>query len=667
MTNQLVRSLSYHKKTVWWVTTRVLLITVVVSALGLAFYPKYEASTKLTLLPSRSEIGFAAARPEVIGVSPAVLLAQTHTEALLSRELAGEVAKILLSENPPELSNGSPLGHIRRVFIAPVLGLGRHLVTFLNTGRWRDAGPEEALAALIQSRVDIRNSPGSLVFEVKVTWENPAMAARIANLLTGQYAQMVMKAGQKEMQVTREYIDTQVAETRASLTALETKIQTYRVNEKVYASSTDLELGMQELSQYLRALNETRVDWEQMDARINTLKPYQAPAALAAIEADRAGLKSRQAAVEKVITDQIAKLDKLPAKEAGLLELYRERLLKERSLSALQDRLLETRIAEASQLGTARIIDRAAPPLYPSSPLLLKNALLSIPAGLLLSIAVIMIREFRGQRLRSARELRVLGRVIGLMPMDGKGAGEGAEEAEPILPVWMGGGRRESTAHAAARHVDHILSQLAGGRKGQRCLFVSLTGGEGTTFLIQRLAEAARKHGLKVLLVDADSERPGLHKAFGKPAGPGFGEWLQRGVGVTGIVKPVNASLDLISAGSARLPFVRSADIAHIKDELQRVSEGYDLVLIDGGALRLQPAATRLAVLADRIVCVFDATTSRFDDVEAVRERLAGIGIPIECVLNKVRHEPDYLFGSTNGHATAAEIEVGGGMSAARV
>jgi hypothetical protein len=49
-------------------------------------------------------------------------------------------------------------------------------------------------------------------------------------------------------------------------------------------------------------------------------------------------------------------------------------------------------------------------------------------------------------------------------------------------------------------------------------------------------------------------------------------------------------------------------------------------------------------MLADRTVCVFDATSSARDDLDTVREHLRGSANPVHFILNNVLHEADHLF-----------------------
>jgi tyrosine-protein kinase Etk/Wzc len=648
------RLLTYYRGRIWWITTRVFVLTVAITALGLVFVPKYVATTRLTLMPTRSEIGFAASHPEMWGMSPVAMLCQTHEETLMSRTLALDVARTLRADSSAELNNGGWAGHVRRSVIAPVKGFFRHVVSLLNTGRWETPDPLLSMAKRIQARTNVKNVSGSFVFEVSVNWENPKIAAKVANVMTERYVHMVVQTGQEEMRSTREYIEERIKETSGALAALDARIKDYRTSEKIYATSTDMDLGRQELSLYERDLNATRVNREQLDARINALKAYKTPAEMASVEADRVALKTRQEAVEKVIDEQTAQLDKLPAKEAGLLDLYRDRKIKERTLAEMEDRLMEAKVAEASQLSVARVIDPAIPPDYPTGPLMLLNGVVSIFVGLLLALGSVLLSEARRAGLRSREDLDSdESNMIGVIPslaVSGSGGakGPGKRSPEGVFRTITYGHRDH--LQTIEQHVAHLFARLTDGDSTRACLFVSLNGGEGKTFLIEQLAKVASGGGRKVLLVDGNLHKPTLHVTCDKPLTPGLKEMLSGAATARDAVVHVNDNLDLICAGVMNMSGQAKWRIDAVRQEFASLAAQYDLILIDSAALRSDTVTMRLLPLATEVVAVFNAMISRRSDLHEMRRLLQGAAGRMRIVLNRVLHRADHLFATgTNG------------------
>ena len=677
MIRQSLRLLTYHRRRIWWITSRVFILTVVLTALALAFQPKYVARAKLTLLPTRSELGYASVRPETWGLSPAALLGQTHVEGLLSRTLAEDVARTLQADASEELRNGGALGFIRRRIVGPVMGSFHRVLTLLDTGRWQSPDPFTSLVDCIRGATEVQNVPGSFVFEVGVTWRNPKLAAMIANLLTEHHVERTLQANREEMSTTRKYLEERIVETEADLDSLVSQIKEYRAAERVYTvrqhSSSDVDLGLQDLSQYLRDYNISRASRAELEARISTLKPYQTPAALATIEAEREGLQTRQKVLEEVISEQIAKLDKLPAKEAGLLDLYRERLIKERALNALEDRLLDSRVAEAAQLSAVRVIDPAIAPIYPERPRLVRNAVVSIFVGLLLSVGFVLSVEARKPGLRSRHDLGAdVGAAVALLPFTSTNGhfDPDSEEAGGFREFFRGlvHGRYGTVAHhrAVKRHLEHIMVQLVHGGNPRVCMLVSLNGGEGKTFIIEKLAQLAREADQKILLVDGNMSDPGLHDVFGKPMTDGLAEMLAGEAMAADVIVQVDANVDLICAGTRRLHSHARWAVQKVKREIEACLSEYDLILIESAALRHDPSAVRLLPLAAEVHCVFDARTSLCTDPDEVRSRLGSAAAGMGCLLNQVLHSADYLYTPSANGRKARRAGFGGRLRSRR-
>jgi Mrp family chromosome partitioning ATPase len=199
-------------------------------------------------------------------------------------------------------------------------------------------------------------------------------------------------------------------------------------------------------------------------------------------------------------------------------------------------------------------------------------------------------------------------------------------------------------------------------------MFVSLSGGEGKTYLIEQLAKLARESGLKVLLVDANFGAPALHLAFGKSPSAGMAEILSGAVEARAVIVTLDGGLGLITAGLKRPTAQSKWVVEKVQQELLQLKAGYDLVLIDTAALRVDSSVTRLIPLATDIVCVFDATKSCRSDADVIRQRLGNAASKMKYLFNKKMHAGDHLFeAGTNGHSNGNGHAPGNGHSAGRL
>jgi len=392
-----VRLFRAHRRAIGRITLATAVLTVVCSAIGLLVAPRYVAEATVTALPTRTEIAFASRQNPLPASSPAMALSETHREFLLSRTLAERVVTAL--RNAP--SEGEGVGLLTRAargLAGAVLNVGYRAAALLNYGQWRIPPAKERMIRRLQKSIEVRNIPNSYVMRVAVSWNDPDVAARTANMITGEYVETALAANRHELAAARAFIQDDIAQTLQELQGVDTAIQNYKMNTGVYSGSRDVTLKLEELSSYLQDYNNTLVDLQELNTKIEELEDYQTPTALAADRAERAGLEARKREIERIIEAHSADMQAVPVQENQLRELYRNKTELTANLNTLRQRMLQTRIMEAAAASAVRIIDPATVPLYPEGPRVLFNGIAGLLAGLFLSGAYVAACELGGLR-----------------------------------------------------------------------------------------------------------------------------------------------------------------------------------------------------------------------------------------------------------------------------
>lgn len=138
----------------------------------------------------------------------------------------------------------------------------------------------------------------------------------------------------------------------------------------------------------------------------------------------------------------------------------------------------------------------------------------------------------------------------------------------------------------------------------------SAIAGEGKTTLALGLATTFAQDfpERRVLLVEADLERPVLADDFGVEPGPGLTEYLLSGVGLQSAFRTTHLpNLHLVPAGErggAVGRLIRSGEMAMALEVMKRT---YTLVLLDGPAILVNSDALALTDLADGTIFVVRA------------------------------------------------------------
>ena len=177
----------------------------------------------------------------------------------------------------------------------------------------------------------------------------------------------------------------------------------------------------------------------------------------------------------------------------------------------------------------------------------------------------------------------------------------------------------------------------------KRVLVTSPLPREGKTFVAGNLAQAlVRQQGRRVLLVDGDLRRSGLHEWFGAPSAPGLSDYLAGDADFFQVVqrgplenfffipggRTVSNPLELIGSGRLRVL-------------LDRLAPAFDWIILDSPPATVVSDAKLLAEVCDGVLMVVMAATTPFDLAQKGCQELRGRRI-LGVVLNRAQGGADY-------------------------
>jgi len=201
--------------------------------------------------------------------------------------------------------------------------------------------------------------------------------------------------------------------------------------------------------------------------------------------------------------------------------------------------------------------------------------------------------------------------------------GSSRREAEPFdALLWRLQARQSATAFTAS-----TLGLVGCGER------------VGVTTLAANLAVRASELGLgPVLLVESETARPKLRKAWRLPAGPGLAELLSGEAGYADCVQAGPAAdLEVICATGRRGGPI-GWDAGAVDALLAEACADHRLVLFDLAAAGKLGGAGALARRLDQVLLVVGAESTRSDDAARIADRLREDGVPITgAVLNRER------------------------------
>lgn len=322
---------------------------------------------------------------------------------------------------------------------------------------------------------------------------------------------------------------------------------------------------------------------------------------------------------------------------------------------ALQQRLSDIGVSEASAGQELQVAAAARPPSSADSPKPLRNSVLAFFAAIFIGVLIALGRDQLVPRVGGPRELtRITDRpvIVGIPYVRGRL------------------GRRPKVLSAAEHEAYQTLQASIRFElppdQTQVILITSAVEGEGKTTVTANLGRALARAGRRTLVVGADLRKPRLHEVFATEPVPGLveiltaleagGDAVPRALAAArnllGGQSELKGNLHILPAGkkphdAARL--LLGSGVATLLDDVRML--GYDYVLLDGTPLLGLADAQALAQHVDEVLIVSRLDRLTVEDAVDLRDLLDRLEVtPLGHAVIGVRRSASYAY-------TAGELE----------
>lgn len=288
---------------------------------------------------------------------------------------------------------------------------------------------------------------------------------------------------------------------------------------------------------------------------------------------------------------------------------------------------------EKTQTPSAQVVREAdrAPKVGPRTA---RNGLLALFLGLVLALIIVFLADALDTRVRSVDSIR---NALGL-PLLGRLAAPPSHLRKRSGLVMLA----DPTSREAEqfRVLRASLDFVNADHGCQTIMVTSAVDGEGKSTTVANLAVALARAGRRVILIDADLNRPHLHQLFGLDELPGLTDLVLGDAGLDGALQPIGlaeeaseldhvsrmlhrtGSLEVLPRGSA----VQNPDELGFENAvgsiIQRVRARADIVLVDAPPL-LMGDTIALSAHVDAIIVVVRLKalrTSTLQDMSRILE-----------------------------------------------
>lgn len=282
---------------------------------------------------------------------------------------------------------------------------------------------------------------------------------------------------------------------------------------------------------------------------------------------------------EKQLAANSGKIKALPTQERELLDIMRQRQIKEGLYLFLLQKREESSISLASTSDKAKTIIKPRSENVPVSP---QNRIVlfgSFITGLIASIVIIYLKQLFRNKIQSREELEELTKV----PVIGQIIR--SDEPQPIVV------HKSSDTPIAElfRYVRNNIEFVLENGSKKVILITSTESGEGKTFISANLACSFGLNEKKVLLVGMDIRNPQLSTVLNFPRSKGFADYLSKGIDDWHnlVKKPVSSipNLDVLEGGTVPPNPNELLKSKRVEEFFNQAREEYDLIIVDAAPL----------------------------------------------------------------------------------
>jgi capsular exopolysaccharide synthesis family protein len=569
-----------------------------------------------------------------------------------------------------------------------------------------ESADESALVSAFISRVEVTPIRGSRLVTVSFTARDAKFAALAVNTLVDEYVDQNLQMKVQSSQNMLDWLNKELQKQQEKVQGSEQALSDYRDKKNALSLDDKQNIVTQRLTQLSDALIKARTTKAQKDALYSQVRamagtPADAMPAIAqnatiqALKAKVADLAQQRAqltekygdkwpAVQSVNANLQEARNQLDAETAKALQSikndYETAVLEERTLAAnleaakadaqdlsrksvgynvmereaksnrqvyesLLAREKELSVASNSRANNVRVIDRAEIPRAPITPGGRRTWLMSLAVGLALAVGVAFGLDYMNDTIKTPEDVsrRLKLPFLGLVPSV-------RGEKHPVL---------------ISAHVPHdfgeafrsLRTSLIARYPGEGTKIVIVTSAqplEGKTTTAANIAMALAYGGSRVLLVDADMRRPGLHRPLRLTNDRGLSQVLIGQARVRDVIqRTVDPNLLAITAGKTPPNPSELLASERMKTLLANLSHGpFDWIIVDTPPVLAVTDAVILAPRVSGVTFVVGAEMTRRRLAERAIETITS-SHPKMCavVLNKVDFVRNkYYYSRYYGH-----------------
>jgi capsular exopolysaccharide synthesis family protein len=638
---------------------------------------------------------------------------QTQYKILKGRDLTRRVVRKLHLEKVPEFNGTKPapptplsmLSDLKTRVMGYVVKAGP--VSAPEPPKVDETADESAMVGAFLGRVEVVPVRGSHLVDITFISEEPKFAADAVNALIDEYVTENLEIKLRSTQGMLDWLDNELASQQKRVEESERALAEYREKENALSLDDKQNIVLSRLNQLNDTATRARSSRVQKESLYNQVKAISSgtnPDAIPII-ATNAAVQTARSKLSDLQRQKVQLLERYADKHPRVLDInaqlqdaqrqldnaiagavqsvrneYETAVIEERTFAknlegakseatdlnrkgigygvmereaksnrevyqSLLTREKELRVSANSRTNNVRVVDRAEVPRGPITPSGRRTWLMSAVIGLALAVAVALGLDYMNDTIKTPEDVtrRLKLPFLGLVP-----AVRGDKHpllASSQVPHDFGESFRSLRTSLLSKYPD----------EGTKIIIVtSAQPLEGKTTTAANIAMALAYGGARVLLVDADMRRPGLHRPLRLTNERGLSQVLTGQARVRDVIqRTVDPNLLAITAGRTPPNPSELLSSERMKTLLANLAHGpFNWIIVDTPPVLAVTDAVILAPMVNGVTFVIGAEMTRrrlaeraIETVMQSRPRYAAV------VLNKVNFEKNkYYYSRYYGH-----------------
>ena len=460
-----------------------------------------------------------------------------------------------------------------------------------------------------------------------------AAQSQLNAIIRAYVEQNIMKSA-AEAQKGLDFISTQLPLAQQALSDAEKALNDYRAAQKSVDLAFETQSLLSETTAIEGKLRELRLQEEELKQKYTANHPVY-----------RQLLEQRDALLQRLADLQLG-ISELPETQREVINLTRNLELTQAAYFELMNRSQELRVLSASQIGSARVIDDAAPQVTPVAPRKSLIVALALVMGMMVGIVIVLIRNWMRRGIDSVQEIERIGVAV-FATINLYSNSSDTKITAPLVAI----SEPEHIVVEALRSLRTSLhfGMLDGNNKS--LVLTSSAPGAGKSFIAGNLAVVAAQAGQKVCLIDADMRRGTLRKYFDLPRSvPGLSGYLAEAYDISGVLRHSGIeNLSLIMTGPIP-PNPSELLMRHRMAELiDTLDQDFDLIIFDAPPVLAVTDAVIIGRAVGSVISVVRHDITPIGELASVRRTLEGAGVTLKGAIFNA-YDPSRARGGAYGY-----------------